>query len=810
MFNKNTIKKANNKSTIEQSNEIVPYKKSYTIFKLATICFLFAFVLYANTFKHSYVLDDYPILANNFVVTKGIQSIPTILKTTYWYGSNQPMNVYRPLSKVMFAIEWQISPDNPYLNHFFNVLFYALTCSLLFIVLRKYLNKVHILIPLVITLLYAAHPIHTEVVANIKSRDEIMSFFFLLLTLSFLHTWFVKNKWWSLLLSIFMYFLSFLSKEGVITMIAMFPIFGWFFTEAKPKTILISSLLLIVPAIAYLTIRYQIISNHNMPYVTPIIDNFLIGATDSASHFATAIMLLGKYLMLLLIPYQLVCDYSFNQIPIIGLSDPKFIISILIYLALVIYIILNLKKRKPFTFGLIFFLITISMYSNILFQISTSFGERLTFLPSLGICIALVFLIAQLLKVDIHNSMQPLVNILKSKPIFTSIFIVILIAFGIKTVVRAADWKDRNTLFSNDIIHSPNSANLCIWLGNTIFEKAEKETDKTKKDATLHQALSLFEKALSIYPKYFNCYGQMSLIYLELGDKQKAMSFADNAFKLDPTNVINLYNIGLFYYKSGNFKTAINYFDKLIDINPNHYAAHNYRGFSKYNLNDFNGAVDDYNIAIKLNPDYAEAYNNRGLAKNKLGDNEGASNDFNKAIKLGKENAEAYNNRGLINYSLKDFSGAIDDYTKAIKINPAYDNAYANRGAAKYYIKDFAGAIEDYNEAIKLNPTSDLYYNNRGQARYNTKDFAGAIDDYNTVIKINPASSAAYLNLGRILGESQKYEEAIVYFKKCIQYDPENIVAHQNISFAFQKLKKNADAKLWFDKAQALQQKKKQ
>ena len=792
------------KNRVEKTNKFTNYK-----FKLATICFLFAFILYSNTFKHTYVLDDYPILAKNFVVTKGVEGIPAILQTSYWYGSNQQINVYRPLSKVMFAVEWQIAPNNPYLNHIINVLFYALSCLLLFVVLHRYLGKVHILIPFVITLLYAAHPIHTEVVANIKSRDEIMSFFFLMLTLYFLHTWFIKEKWWTLIVAILMYFLSFLSKEGVITMIVLFPIIGWYLTDAKLKTIRISSLLLIIPVILYIIIRHQILLKYNMSFTTPVIDNLLVGATDTSSYFATAVMLMGKYLLLSIIPYQLVCDYSFNQIPIVGLTDPKFIISLIIYVALGIYVILNIRKRNLIIFGIIFFLITLSMYSNILFKISTSFGERLMFLPSLGLCIAFVMLIAHLTKVGTNNMKQPIKDILKSKPVFTVLFIAILIAFSIKTVVRAAEWKDRNTLFGNDIKRSPNSANLCIWYGNTIFEKEEKETNKTTKDSVLHQALSQFEKGLSIYPKYYQCYGQMCLIYLELGDMNKAMQYVDNALKFDSTNAITWYNIGLFYYKSNNFQKAISYFNRVVEINPNHSFAYNYRGYAKYNLNDINGAIDDYNIAIRINPNYYEAYSNRGLAKQKLGDNTSASDDYNKAIKMNPDNADIYNNRGLMNYNQKDFTAAIDDFTKALTINPNLSIAYGNRGSAKYYSKDFAGAIDDYTKAIKYDPNSELFYNNRGQAKYYTKDFAGAIDDYNMVIKINPNSAGAYLNLGRILGESKKYEEAIVYFKKCIQIDPENIVAHQNISFSYQNLKKYADAKLWYDKAIALQQMKK-
>ena len=212
MYNKaKKSNKYNNKYSNKYSNNTISEKKSYRVLFYAIVCFFFAFLLYANTLNHSYVLDDGGLISDNWVVTKGVQGIPIILKTTYWYGSNIVLNTYRPLTLVMFAIEWQLSPNNPFLGHFINVLFYAISCLLLFIVLKKYLSSVHIVIPLAITLLFAAHPIHTEVVANIKSRDEIMSFFFLMLTLLSLHHWFTKRKWWSLLLSLLLYFLAFLA-----------------------------------------------------------------------------------------------------------------------------------------------------------------------------------------------------------------------------------------------------------------------------------------------------------------------------------------------------------------------------------------------------------------------------------------------------------------------------------------------------------------------------------------------------------------------------------------------------------------------
>ena len=608
------------------------YKITKSKIVLPAICFIFAFILYSNTIKHSFVLDDNSAITKNTNVTKGVQGIPLILKTSYRYGvNNKGDNIYRPLSLIMFAIEWQISPNNPFLGHLINVLFYAISCLLLFIVLKKYMYKVHILIPLLITLLFTAHPIHTEVVANIKSRDEILSFFFLMLTLLSLHNWFTKQKWWSLVVSILMYFLAFLSKEGIVTMIFLFPVIGWYFTEAKPKTILISFFILIIPAIAYIAIQSQIISKYGVSSMANILDNFLVAVPDNASYYATTIMLLGKYLLLTLIPYQLVCDYGYNQIPIVGLSNIYYITSLLLYLVMAIYVILNIRKKSFLIFGLLFFLITLGLYSNVLFKIGTAFGERLLFLPSLGLCFAFIYFVAQWQKVEINTKVQKSVlQILKSNQIFTSILIIILLTFSVKTIVRASEWQSEEILFSNDIERSADSYHLSMWFGNSLYAKAMLEEDKSIKDTLLLRAIEKYEKAITIYPKYYESYNQLSLAWLNIGDINKGLSYAYKALALDSNIAVIWYNIGRANSQLGDSQKAIELYKKALKLDPNYADAYFNIGSILGMSKQYEEAIREFKKCIKANPDYILAYHYIGVTYQNLNQQEEADIWFEK------------------------------------------------------------------------------------------------------------------------------------------------------------------------------------
>ena len=122
---------------------------------LGMICAFFAFVLYINSVSYDYMVDDATVIKNNKQTTAGIKAIPAIFSSAYRAGFwSRQEGLYRPLSVAMFAVEWQLAPDKPWLGHLINVLLYTLTAWLLYKLLRKLFNKHHPLIPFFIVLLY--------------------------------------------------------------------------------------------------------------------------------------------------------------------------------------------------------------------------------------------------------------------------------------------------------------------------------------------------------------------------------------------------------------------------------------------------------------------------------------------------------------------------------------------------------------------------------------------------------------------------------------------------------------------------------
>lgn len=201
--------------------------------RLALVLGLFAFALYANTIPNSYALDDELVTRNHPLTSQGIKAIPEIFTSYYYDNKIGNYYEYRPVVLASFAIEHQFFGDNVHISHAINAFLYGLLCMVLLFVLRSFVPGSHWLFPALATLLFAAHPIHTEVVASIKNRDEIFSLLFGLLALF----WSIKyarkgtaTQW--LLFLVFM-LLSVMSKRSVLSYTVIIPLAACWFSQAS-------------------------------------------------------------------------------------------------------------------------------------------------------------------------------------------------------------------------------------------------------------------------------------------------------------------------------------------------------------------------------------------------------------------------------------------------------------------------------------------------------------------------------------------------------------------------------------------------
>ena len=151
--------------------------------------------------------------------------------------------------------------------------------------------------PLLTTLFFIAHPVHVEVVANIKSRDEIVMFLMCILTLNFLWRHVEKENLKFYIASLFAYLIALFSKENSVTFLAIFPLFIYFFSNKKLNKIVALTVPYVILAAIFIYIRSKVIGAFDNPSTVSILDNFIVGANDLGTRVATALFIIGEIFM---------------------------------------------------------------------------------------------------------------------------------------------------------------------------------------------------------------------------------------------------------------------------------------------------------------------------------------------------------------------------------------------------------------------------------------------------------------------------------------------------------------------------------
>jgi Tfp pilus assembly protein PilF/ABC-type transport system involved in multi-copper enzyme maturation permease subunit len=543
---------------------------------LALFVAVVGFFLYSNTFNHEYVLDDFGLIKDNTQTRQGISAIPEIFQKSYRYGMNiTDYQLYRPLSKAMFAVEWQMSPDNPAVGHFMNVLWYAILCFVLFQVLCRYFNG-NLIIPFLTALIFAAHPIHTEVVANIKSRDEIMCFLFLLLSVGSLHSYVTKNSKKAFIAGVICYFIALFAKESAITFLAIVPLMYYFFTSAESKKYYRTLGAMLFFTAIFLLIRKKILGD--TVTLIPVEDNSLLAIKDFFLQRANAIYILGVYLKTLFLPTQLIADASYNHFEAVGFGSWKFLVPFVIFVSAGVYAIMRFKKKDPVSFAIIYFFVTISLVSNVIMLIGTNYGERLMFMPSLGICLLIAILLSRVFKAEVTSKLFTDIKSFVSeysKPVLIVCGIVIL--FGYKTMARNGDWKDNLTLYTTEITKVPNSAHLLFYLANhiTTEEYLNMQPDSASRMKIRDEALGYLTRALTIFPKYSDGYQRRGFIYNQIKRTDLAEADYKKALEFNHTHPIVYNNYGTLCFDQRRYSEALSHFKQAIRYNPTYAHALN-------------------------------------------------------------------------------------------------------------------------------------------------------------------------------------------------------------------------------------------
>ncbi|MEP7171091.1 MAG: tetratricopeptide repeat protein [Bacteroidota bacterium] len=351
-------------------------------------------------------------------------------------------------------------------------------------------------------------------------------------------------------------------------MIAIIPLTLYFFNSVSGKKIgyitLCSSLIFLI----YFLIRIAIIPFSTIMLQPDLINNSLMAAKTNSEMIASNFVLLGVYLKLLFVPFPLSYDYSYNEIPIVNWNNLFAIGSLIIYLLIFVYAIVNVKKKNPVAFGILFYLFTLCLSSNLLVKIDATIGLRFLFTPSMGFCIAIVFLLYKIFKID------PRVNVqLTQMKNMVIVFSILISVFALLTIIRNADWKDNYTLFSHDVEVSPNSTRIQSSLGFEYAMKAMHSSSLAERNEGLKNSIEHYKRAVDIYPEHPDAYYNLGIAYYNIGEKDHAMQSYWKAIEVNFKLKDPLKELGGIYYNDHRNDSALYYFRRVLALDSSDQKA---------------------------------------------------------------------------------------------------------------------------------------------------------------------------------------------------------------------------------------------
>ncbi|CAN5432206.1 hypothetical protein BH09BAC4_BH09BAC4_22120 [soil metagenome] len=575
---------------------------------------LLGFALYINTFGHQFALDDIAAIGQNLFVKRGIAGIPDLLRTEFWHFSNISLGYYRPLSLITFALEQEYFNGDPNISHMINAGLYGLTGLVVGILLQKWLSA-QTITAFLIGLVFIAHPIHTEIVANIKGRDEILSFLFIaLMLLSYWH-YLETNEWGWIAGACVSLYLAFLSKESSIVSLGLIPAMQYWFARRSVWQSLISLWPFLLVTVLFFYQKQKMIGTLSG---TPPVDWANYPYAIEKTQKSTTFKFLEYYIRLLILPHPLVYDYSYNVIPSGGKGDLLTWAGFFTFIGLIWLTWKGFVKRTLWGFGLFWFLVTMTPGLGFIWLRGGIFAERFTYAAVMGFGFVLIWALQKLLlrnAVDISSESSSKPMLARYAPLF-GLMAIIAGLYAFKTIERNRDWENNFVLFNSALPYAPNSCQVQRHVANEWIEKGLK--DRTKVDsiasatnaikpkpspdqlkkaqvlidtnvarANIHGrwALDHLQESTRIYPSFGEAYFSMAYVF------QKITPNVDSAkyYYKQTIRAANAYapaynNLGVIYQGEGltqnnrqKLELASYYYNRSMVVNPAYVDGQNNR-----------------------------------------------------------------------------------------------------------------------------------------------------------------------------------------------------------------------------------------
>lgn len=620
--------------------------------------------------------DDGEYVTENVLVRAGLT-----WEGIKWAFATRHAANWHPMTWISHMLDVEVYGMKPWGHHLTNLILHLATTLTLFGILLSVTG--YPWRSALVAAFFAIHPLHVESVAWTAERKDVLSAFFWMVTTWSYISYVQSPRVMTYLRVMVLFALGLMSKPMLVTLPLVFLLLDYWplrrislarhSTSAaalsKHGNLILEKAPLFVLSTISCVITY--IAQHEGEAVRTLQK---VAITDRISN---ALVSYVAYLGKMLWPRNLAIFYPY---PIEGLPIWQVVGSGLVLVSITLLAVYLAHSRRYLVVGWFWYLFTLVPVIGIIQVGSQAMADRYTYIPLIGIFIAIVWGVPDLLgNIGLKGAREgrKIINL----PILPFASAVSLLALAICTRIQVGYWRDSVSLFEHTLAATKNNVVAHTSLGDALREKGK-----------IKQAIAHYSRALEIYP-------------------------------FDPNAMLNL---GVALAEGGMVKEAILQFKKALKVNPNDADAYNNLGLALASQGNLSEAVEHYGKALALRPDFANAHGNLGLALAAQGRIDEAIEHYKKAIQLNPNLAEVYNDLGLALAFKGDLDGAVRQFRIAVQKNPQFVSAYYNLGVALGQLGKLDAAIQAYRMAVRLNPRHASAHKNLAIALYEKGDYVGA------------------------------------------------------------------------------------
>jgi tetratricopeptide (TPR) repeat protein len=571
--------------------------------------------------SHDFInLDDDILVYENPHVHAGLNKQGIAWAFTTFEAYN-----YHPLTWLSHMLDCQLFGLRPGMHHLTNLLFHLMNTALLLMVLRRMTGTLWR--SGFVAALFALHPLHVESVAWVAERKDLLSAFFWLLAM-WAYARYAERPGLNRYLPVLLFFaLGLLAKPMVVTLpfvlllLDFWPLGRMQFYQAgsdnrplEPK----------VPVFRLVWEKIPLFALAALSIVVTFAAQQKGGALKSLEAFplttriANALISYVSYIGKMIWPHNLAVYYPYSgSVPVWHAAGAG-----LALICLTVLLMWTARKRPYLAVGWLWYLGTLVPVIGLVQVGSQAMADRYTYLPLVGLFIALAWGVPSLFTSWHHR-----------RSILAISATILLVSFTARTWLQLRYWQNSITLFQRTLHVTTNNHFAHNNLGVALAHNGRP-----------NEAINHYSEALRLKPEAFEVHNNLANVLAAQGSVDEAIKHYFEALRLEPDYDKAHNNLGNVLAGKGKVEEAIKHYSEAIKINPDYAGAHYNLGNALAAQGSVDEAIKHYFEALRILPDWAGAHNNLGVSLEKRGELEEAIDHYHEALRINPDYAKARNN----------------------------------------------------------------------------------------------------------------------------------------------------------------------